>query len=213
MTDPAELHRILVRQLRRLGLDRASSPSPAAWHKLLETLSTTYHEAEDERYTLERSIEMSSQEMRGLHEVLRREATSDYLTGLPNRRALHSHADARLRVQPEGAKEEHLALLLLDMDRFKEINDSLGHHVGDQLLIQIGARLGEQLRAEDLLVRLGGDEFAILLGDTDHRAAAAVADKLCQALAEPFTLERIAVRSSVSIGIALYPDDGPDLNT
>ncbi|HYO20051.1 MAG TPA: EAL domain-containing protein [Dermatophilaceae bacterium] len=213
MTDAAELHHILTRQLRRLGLDPASSPPPTAWRTLLETLSTTYREADDERDTLERSIEVSSEEMRGMHEILRRQATTDYLTGLPNRRALHTHADARLGVQPRGAKRQHVALLLLDLDRFKEVNDSLGHHVGDQLLVQVGARLGEHLRAEDLLVRLGGDEFAILLGETGHREAAAVADKLCQALAEPFALEHITVRSSVSIGIALYPADGPDLNT
>ena len=161
MTDAAALHHLLTRQLRRLGLDPASSPSPAAWRTLLETLSTTYNESEDERHTLERSIEVSSDEMRHMHEVLSQQATTDYLTGLPNRRALHAYADARLGV----AEQEHLALLLLDLDRFKEINDSVGHHVGDQLLIQIGARLGEHLRAEDLLVRLGGDEFAILLGD------------------------------------------------
>ena len=213
MTDAAELHHILSRQLRRLGLDPASSPPPAAWRELLDTLSTTYRDAEDERHILERSIEVSSDEMRGMHEVLRRQATTDYLTGLPNRRALHTHANARLGVPPVGAKQQHVALLLLDLDRFKEVNDSLGHHVGDQLLVQVGARLSEHLRAGDLLVRLGGDEFAILLGGTGHREAAAVADKLCQALAEPFALEHIAVRTSGSIGIALYPDDGPDLNT
>jgi diguanylate cyclase len=85
--------------------------------------------------------------------------------------------------------------------------------MGDQLLIQVGARLGEHLRGGDLLVRLGGDEFAVLLADADHDQAAAVAVKLCAALSEPFTLEDIAVHSSVSIGIALFPDDGPDLNT
>jgi diguanylate cyclase (GGDEF)-like protein len=203
MTDAVTLHRILARQLRRLNLAPASSPSPAAWCKLLETLSTTYHEAEDERYTLERSIEVSSREMRGLHEVLSRQATTDYLTGLPNRRALHAHADVRMG----GPEHQRQALLLLDMDRFKEVNDSLGHHVGDQLLIQVGARLGQHLRVGDLLVRLGGDEFAVLLGSADQDQAAAVAVKLCQVLAEPFTLEDIAVHSSVSIGIALFPGD------
>ena len=209
MTDAVTLHRILARQLSRLNLAPTSSPSPAAWCELLETLSTSYHEAEDERYTLERSIEVSSREMRGLHEVLSRQATTDYLTGLPNRRALHAHADVRMG----GPEHQRQALLLLDMDRFKEVNDSLGHHVGDQLLIQVGARLGEHLRVGDMLVRLGGDEFAVLLGNADHDQAAAVAVKLCQVLAEPFTLEDIAVHSSVSIGIALFPDDGLDLNT
>ncbi|HEY5248631.1 MAG TPA: EAL domain-containing protein, partial [Dermatophilaceae bacterium] len=140
---------------------------------------------------------------------LRRQATTDYLTGLPNRRALYVQADLRMA----GPQPGRQALLLLDLDRFKEVNDSLGHHLGDQLLIQVGARLGEHLRPGDLLVRLGGDEFAALLGDADHHQAARVAVKLCAVLAEPFNLEDIAVHSSVSIGIALFPDDGLDLNT
>ncbi|HZW45215.1 MAG TPA: diguanylate cyclase, partial [Dermatophilaceae bacterium] len=140
---------------------------------------------------------------------LRRQAITDHLTGLPNRRALYAQADARM-VDPG---RQRMALLLLDLDRFKEVNDSLGHQAGDQLLIQVGARLGERLRAGDLLVRLGGDEFAVLLDHAGADQAAAVAVKLCAALAEPFALEDVAVHSSVSIGVALFPNDGPDLNT
>ena len=140
---------------------------------------------------------------------LRRQAITDHLTGLPNRRALYAQADARM-VDPG---RQRMALLLLDLDRFKEVNDSLGHQAGDQLLIQVGARMGERLRAGDLLVRLGGDEFAVLLDHAGADQAAAVAVKLCAALAEPFALEDVAVHSSVSIGVALFPNDGPDLNT
>ncbi|MEO6142697.1 MAG: EAL domain-containing protein [Dermatophilaceae bacterium] len=140
---------------------------------------------------------------------LRRQATTDHLTGLPNRRALYAQADARM-TDPESRRQ---ALLLLDLDRFKEVNDSLGHQAGDVLLIQVGARLGEHLRAGDLLVRLGGDEFAVLLDDAGNEQAVAVAGKLCAALAEPFALEDIAVHSGVSIGIALFPSDGHDLST
>jgi diguanylate cyclase len=140
---------------------------------------------------------------------LLRQATTDRLTGLPNRRALYVQAGVLLAA-PEHRRQ---ALLVLDLDRFKEVNDSLGHHTGDQLLIQVGARLGEHLRAGDLLVRLGGDEFAVLLQDAAHEQAAAVAAKLRAALTEPFNLEDIAVHSSVSIGIALFPGDGRDLST
>jgi diguanylate cyclase (GGDEF)-like protein len=140
---------------------------------------------------------------------LLRQATTDRLTGLPNRRALYAQAGVLLAA-PEHRRQ---ALLVLDLDRFKEVNDSLGHSTGDQLLIQVGARLGEHLRDSDLLVRLGGDEFAVLLQDAGHDRAAAVAVKLREALSAPFALADIAVHSSVSIGIALFPRDGRDLST
>ncbi|HEX7462747.1 MAG TPA: EAL domain-containing protein [Dermatophilaceae bacterium] len=138
---------------------------------------------------------------------LRLQATTDHLTGLPNRRALHVQAGLRLA----DPAHERQALLMMDLDRFKQVNDNLGHGVGDQLLIQVGVRLGEHLRAGDLLVRLGGDEFAVLLQDAGRDQAVDVAGRLCAALAEPFDLEDNPVQSSVSIGIALFPDDGPDL--
>src|SRR5450830_1025113 len=137
------------------------------------------------------------------------QATTDDLTGLPNRRALYLQAGIRLE-DPLGRRQ---ALLMLDLDRFKEVNDSLGHHVGDELLVQVGVRLGEHLRVGDLLVRLGGDEFAVLLEGDDHDQAAVVAGKLRAALAEPFALVGMAVHSTVSIGIALFPDHGTDLST
>jgi diguanylate cyclase len=138
---------------------------------------------------------------------LRRQATTDDLTGLHNRRAFYTHVNAQL--ENRGTAQ---ALLLLDLDRFKEVNDSLGHQVGDQLLVQVGARLADQLRDGDLLARLGGDEFAVLLTGATQDQAVAVAMKLRSALAEPFTLEGIALRTDVSIGVALAPEHGSDLS-
>jgi diguanylate cyclase (GGDEF)-like protein len=136
-------------------------------------------------------------------------STTDDLTGLPNRRSLYAEGHARL-VEPQ---RRHLALLMLDLDKFKEVNDSLGHHAGDQLLVQVGISLSEHLREGDLLARLGGDEFAVLLEDTGHDQAVDVAVKLRAALAEPFALEDIALHTSVSVGIALFPDHGLDLSS
>ena len=137
---------------------------------------------------------------------LRRQATTDDLTGLPNRRAFYSHSKLQLE-QPDTAQ----ALLLLDLDKFKEVNDSLGHHIGDQLLSQVGERLSEQLRDGDVLARLGGDEFAVLLADTNRDQAVSVAVKLRDALAEPFVLGGLALCTDVSIGIALAPEHGTEV--
>jgi diguanylate cyclase (GGDEF)-like protein len=135
-------------------------------------------------------------------------AATDELTGLPNRRALYAEAHARLS-DPRRCRR---ALLMLDLDGFKEVNDSLGHRAGDELLIQVGARLRENLRGEDLLARLGGDEFAVLLHDAGHEEAVDAARRLCAAVAEPLVVEETTLRIGVSIGIALFPDDGPDLS-
>jgi diguanylate cyclase (GGDEF)-like protein len=140
---------------------------------------------------------------------LRRQATTDDLTGLPNRRAFYDVVAARLG---RASKVRRHALLLLDLDTFKEVNDSLGHHVGDQLLVQVGTRLSRELRSEDVIARLGGDEFAVLLSEADEAQAVAVAGKLRATLSEPFLLGGINVRIDASIGITLAPDHGDALD-
>jgi len=143
------------------------------------------------------------------------DAAHDSLTGLVNRRGLYTDGQSRLAKTPGRRR----ALLLLDLDKFKEVNDSLGHHAGDQLLVEVGTRLRGQLRGGDLLARLGGDEFAILLEDAGYEEAASVAENLRGRLAEPFTapagpsaVGTLTLHSTVSIGIARFPDDGPDLS-
>ncbi|TFC86625.1 diguanylate cyclase [Cryobacterium sp. TmT2-59] len=111
---------------------------------------------------------------------LRGLARTDDLTGLPNRRALHSDVPLRLGARQGGRN----ALLLLDLDRFKEVNDSLGHDVGDLLLIQVAARLSRQARSGDLLARLGGDEFALLFDDVGGDDRLRTLQELRAALAE-----------------------------
>jgi len=151
-----------------------------------------------------------------LVQKLGHDAAHDSLTGLANRRGLYTDGQARLAETPGRRR----ALLLLDLDKFKEVNDSLGHHAGDQLLVEVGARLRGQLRSGDLLARLGGDEFAILLEDAGYEEAASVAEILRATLVEPFTTlagssaaGRVRLHSTVSIGIARFPDDGPDLSS
>ncbi|NJN49087.1 MAG: EAL domain-containing protein, partial [Alkalinema sp. RL_2_19] len=142
-------------------------------------------------------------ERKQAEEQLRRNAFHDSLTGLPNRLMFME----RLGQTVDYAKRDpgsHFALLFLDLDRFKVINDSLGHLIGDQLLIAIARRLESCLHKTDLVARLGGDEFTILLEDmSDLTEASNVADRIHRALAEPFDLSGNEVFTSVSIGIAM----------
>lgn len=139
-------------------------------------------------------------------------ATHDTLTGLVNRAQFLDQMNTSLLLAMRH--RTRFALLFLDLDRFKEVNDTLGHAAGDALLIEAARRMQHALRASDLLARQGGDEFMVLLHDIrSPDEADAVAEKIRQAIRQPFTLEGSTQRISVSIGIALYPDDGADVET
>ncbi|NMO50120.1 EAL domain-containing protein [Actinoplanes sp. TBRC 11911] len=141
---------------------------------------------------------------RALEHDLRHQATHDALTGLPNRVLLHEHIGGVAAAGQTGA-----ALLLIDLDRFKEVNDTLGHHYGDQLLIEVARRVQSLLRVGELVARLGGDEFAVLLpGLTDENDVASVAARIHDALDEPFPLGGINLTVGGSIGAALCPQHG-----
>jgi diguanylate cyclase (GGDEF)-like protein len=144
----------------------------------------------------------------GASHKLRRQALHDALTGLPNRTLLHRRAARVLR------GDDTAAMLLIDLDRFKEVNDTLGHDTGDALLIEVAERLGSALRRGDTLARLGGDEFAVLVGGAPDRAAVVeLAGRLQDALRRPFALRGVAVELEASIGVALYPQHGATAGT
>lgn len=139
--------------------------------------------------------------------TLKHMATLDALTGLNNRAEFEYQLDAKMA--EANRNETSLALLYLDLDRFKAINDTHGHHAGDVVLKTVAERLRECLRGSDIVARLGGDEFVIVLqGNDPRRAAALVAGKILQALARNIELEDgTQLQSGTSIGIAIYPDD------
>jgi diguanylate cyclase (GGDEF)-like protein len=153
-----------------------------------------------------------------LHEITERKeaeqrlqqlAHFDALTGLPNRRLFHESLRSAMTEQQEWL----VFLLFLDLDNFKDINDSLGHAIGDELLRQVGERLQGCLRLRDTVARLGGDEFGvILLTPNDPQAATVVAEKIQATLGVPFDLEGHTVSTSASIGITAYPADTTDLH-
>ncbi len=137
-------------------------------------------------------------------------ALHDTLTGLPNRALLQD----RLQIGVFVCKREEkaLSLLMMDLNRFKEINDTLGHHIGDLVLKEVGIRLPKLLRKSDTIARLGGDEFAVVLPATDIEHAGQTAEKILSSLEEPFVIEGHNLHVGASIGIVMYPEHGDDAN-
>ncbi len=143
---------------------------------------------------------------------IRHMAHHDALTGLPNRLLLEDRL--RQAIARAARYRTLVAVLFIDLDHFKHINDSLGHHIGDRLLMDVGRRMQDCLREGDSIARLGGDEFVICLAEVSrNRDAAAVAQKIQAALAESFMIEGHALQVGSSIGISLYPLDGHDAET
>ncbi len=144
-------------------------------------------------------------------ERIRFQATHDALTGLPNRVLfLDELAQAIGTVQRHG---DVVAMIMMDLDRFKEINDTLGHHFGDDLLKEIGRRLKATVRESDTVARLGGDEFAVAFFANERFTSAEMAVRLSHALEAPFVLAGVSIEINASIGIALCPDHASDAET
>ena len=144
--------------------------------------------------------------LEALTERLEHQATTDLLTRLPNRVL----AQDRWRQAVALAKRQQTAcaVLFVDLDNFKEVNDSHGHHVGDELLVQVGNRLKSALRESDTCARLGGDEFVVVLtAVTDASDATRVGESLAARLSAPFHIGELALAVGASIGVAVYPDD------
>jgi diguanylate cyclase (GGDEF)-like protein/PAS domain S-box-containing protein len=136
------------------------------------------------------------------------QARHDPLTGLPNRASLEERLE--LLLSQAEADSRGLAVMFVDLDRFKGVNDALGHGVGDELLRLAAARLRDCVREDDLVARVGGDEFVVLLPRVHSAGAARIAGKILGRLREPFAVDGHQVRTSGSVGVALYPVDGKD---
>jgi diguanylate cyclase (GGDEF)-like protein len=160
--------------------------------------------------TLEGALVVENAALRAVEKLrlvqLATEAHHDPLTGLANRRRLIEELESTVY----GVGGRDCAVLMIDLDRFKEINDSFGHSVGDDLLCLVGPRLQRALQPGDLLARMGGDEFAVLLPDADAARAREVAGNLGAALRDAFELDGMPLHVDASIGIALCPDHGRD---
>jgi diguanylate cyclase (GGDEF)-like protein len=139
-------------------------------------------------------------------------ATHDSLTGLPNRFLLNDRL--AMAITQAERKNEKLAVMMLDLDHFKDVNDSLGHNTGDELLKSVGQRLKSTLRGYDTVARLGGDEFILLLTEiSDFAGAAEIASRIVTLFQQPFILDRYSLSITTSIGIAVYPDHSPEIES
>ena len=148
------------------------------------------------------------QQVQARQTALEHHALHDSLTSLGNRNLLTEHLTQAIKIA--NRENSSLALLVLDLNQFKEVNDTLGHPAGDKLLIDVGVRLSGLLRDTDSIARLGGDEFAILLPTAHETHAIKIAGKIASALARPFNLDEQQLYTSASIGITIYPQHGID---
>ncbi|MBR8654668.1 EAL domain-containing protein [Achromobacter sp. Marseille-Q0513] len=142
---------------------------------------------------------------------IRQLAFYDELTGLPNRNLLLAQSEQA--IARAEAERKRVAVLFLDLDRFKQVNDTLGHPIGDALLREVALRLRRLARATDIVGRLSGDEFVMLLPDFEHGRLTAAAAHILVALAQPFAVGGITLNPSVSIGISVFPENGRDMDT
>ena len=160
-----------------------------------------------ELFRANEALEAEIRERKRMEEIIRQQATHDSLTGLPNRILFLDHLT--LGLTQARRNRNMLAVLFLDLDRFKFVNDTLGHAAGDQLLINVAGRLKTCVRESDTIARIGGDEFTLLLPDiTQAEDAAFIGRKIISALKEPYRLCDQQIHITVSLGISIYPDDG-----
>lgn len=178
---------------------------------LVLPVAAVYRGASLENVRLVRTLKTSLDQLVDLNELNEHQALHDHLTDLPNRTLFRDRVEqALLRAQRDDSGG---AVLLIDLDRFKEINDTLGHHHGDLLLRQIGPRLRRVLRESDTIARLGGDEFAALLPNvTEPPVVLQVAEKIQDVLSSPFELGGLTLDLQASIGIVLFPEHGRDVD-
>lgn len=181
------------------------------FNAMLDEIEAREQELQQSQAELEVKVNERTNELLEMTRQFEHQAFHDALTGLPNRMTFDRDLERSIAIAGRTGKQ--LAVMFLDLDRFKAINDTLGHAIGDRLLVQLAERLRGLLRATDTLARLGGDEFALLLVDCTPEVAAEVAGKLIVAINQPVEIDSYCLRVTTSIGISIFPDDTRDAGT
>ncbi len=196
---------------KRLLGRRSLAPQPGRQHPALPGLAGARRDDSDAKLLHYIGFFKDLSETVDAKQRIEELAYTDALTGLPNRLMLTERIEFSPSASPI-ARQVGFALLFLDLDRFKQINDSLGHMFGDRVLIEVAERIKDCLRQVDTAARLGGDEFVLLLHKADARGAEITARRISTACAQPFALDDMSFTLTCSIGIALYPDDGQTMD-
>ena len=213
------LHKVLQRQLKKLGY-KDGKFTKGSLEDFINIVDKTYKEADEEREFLEQTLEINSKEMEELYEELKQKSESeiakreqkyrelarkDILTGILNRYAFGEELEKIIsNSKRTGAK---FALLFLDLDHFKEINDTFGHAFGDELLVEIAKRVLPNIRKEDVFARLGGDEFVIIFTNIKEESILELIKKILCLFLKPWIIDKKELHITTSIGVAIFPDD------
>lgn len=213
------MHRLLKRQLKKYLNKSSSRSQEERFQDFVDAVEEAYIHTDQEHRLMERANDLNTQELNTLNELLKTRnseilklATNDSLTGLPNRYLFTDRL--KQSVSRANRHQRKFCVMFIDLDRFKIINDTLGHHVGDALLKGVATRLRNTVRKSDTVARLGGDEFTVLLDEVSHcEDAATVAEKLLAQLGNAFHIDGKELIVTASIGIAGFPDHGEDVAT
>ncbi|MEN4052474.1 MULTISPECIES: EAL domain-containing protein [Sulfurimonas] len=214
------MHRLLRRQLKKINYTKGDVLEKD-FKIFLDLVEKAYRDDDEDREFLEHTLEVSSKEMHDLYEELEKKSRSklaqsearfralakhDTLTGISNRFSLEEEL-SRL-ISTSRRTKTQFALLFLDLDHFKNINDSLGHDFGDKLLKEVVNRVAPKLRKEDIFARLGGDEFVIVLTNIDETKLSIILEKIISLFRKHWEVDGHVLNISTSIGVVLYPKDG-----
>jgi len=213
------MHKLLQKQLKKLAFKDGKFPEKNL-EKFIEFVNASYYESDQERDFLEQTLETSSQEMKELYEELKQKsqttlakseqryrelATRDSLTGILNKFAFQEELN-RI-ISNSKRTNTKFALLFLDLDHFKEVNDTYGHDIGDKLLQEVTNRVLANIRTEDVFARIGGDEFVLIFTNIKNDTLEKLVKKAIILFRKPWIIGNIKLNVTTSIGVTLFPDN------